>query len=59
MPEGIGYSPKPEGPIEKTQKPATGEHDDGGHALHVEEEAVAHGIDLTPIGGHGQGGDGH
>jgi hypothetical protein len=44
---------------EHPQRPATGEHADGYHALNVEEEAKAHGIDLTPIGGHGQGGKGH
>ena len=62
MPEGVAgsYSPKPETEIEKTQQPSPG----GGNKdvvdhTKVEDEAAWNGVNLTPIGGHGQGGAGH
>ena len=62
MPEGVAgsYSPKPETEIMKTQTPAVGGYDkDLVDHTKVESEADAHGVSLTPIGGHGQGGQGH
>jgi hypothetical protein len=60
MPKDMGYSPKPESEIEKTQQPSPG-GDDFSVTDHtkVEDEARANGVSLVPIGGHGQGGAGH
>ena len=52
------YSPKPEGPIEKTQTPATGSVEPR-NDTDVEAEVAAMGVNTAPIGGHGQGGAGH
>ena len=55
-----GYSPKPETEVHKDQVIATGGYDkDLVDHTKVEDEAAAHGVSLTPIGGHGQGGAGH
>ena len=43
---------------EKTQLVATGSIDGVDHTK-VEATAAAHGVSLDPIGGHGQGGEGH
>ena len=51
------YSPKPEGPIEKTQNPAPGSTEPAYDSVDVEKEAQRLGI--TRVGGHGQGGAGH
>ncbi len=61
MPEGIAgsYSPKPEGPIEKTQNPAPGSTEPAYDHMTVENEVAAMGVNQTPVGGHGQGGEGH
>ena len=62
MPEGVAgsYSPKPESDIMKTQQPSPGSYDkDLVNITKVEEEVAQHGVSLTPIGGHGQGGAGH
>ena len=63
MPEGYGYdepTPKYSNPhkTEKTQIVATGGMAEVDQTK-VEEEAAAFGVDLNPIGGHGQGGQGH
>ena len=59
MPMRTGsYSPKPEGPIEKTQKPATGSVEPAYDSLDVEQEAKNMGAGKR-VGGHGQGGAGH
>lgn len=63
MPEGIGYDepmPKYSNPhtTEKTQLVATGAEGRVDQTK-VEAEAAAHGVSLDPIGGHGQGGEGH
>ena len=65
MPEGIGYdepayNDKTSNPheTEKTQLVATGGMAEVDHTK-VEAEAAAHGVSLEPIGGHGQGGEGH
>ena len=62
MPHGVAgsYSPKPETEIKRTQTPAVG----GGNKdvvdhTKVEDEAAWNGVSLKPIGGHGQGGEGH
>jgi len=52
-----GYSPKPEGPMEKTQTPATGSSEPAYDSVDVEKEAIRLGITHNP--GHGQGGAGH
>lgn len=57
MPEKMGYSPKPETEVEKTQKPATGNLADA-NPTKVESEAAWHGVGQR-VGGHGQGGEGH
>ena len=49
---------KPQGPIEHTQSPAQGAHEEDDYGLDVEEEAETHG-DHPQVGGHGQGGAGH
>lgn len=60
MPEAVGYSPKPETNVMKDQVVATGGYDkDKVNHTKVESEAAAHGVNLEPIGGHGQGGEGH
>lgn len=60
MPEGMGYSPKPETEVEKDQVVAQGGGDkDVVNHTKVESEAAWNGVSLTPIGGHGQGGEGH
>ena len=51
------YSPKPEPEIKKTQVPATGSVEPR-NDTDVEAEAAAMGLQ-APIGGHGQGGEGH
>ncbi len=60
MPEGVGYSPKPETEVKKDQIVAQGGlNKDLVDATKVESEAAANGVSLNPIGGHGQGGAGH
>ena len=58
MPEGMGYSPKPETEIKFTQTPATGSVEPRNDNK-VEKEVAAMGVNVEPIGGHGQGGAGH
>ncbi len=65
MPEGVGYdSPKPatKSPSEyetsKTQVVATGSKEPR-NDTDVEAEVAAMGVNVAPIGGHGQGGAGH
>jgi hypothetical protein len=52
------YSPKPEGKLEMSTKPATGSVEPN-NDTDVEKEVAAMGVNVTPIGGHGQGGEGH
>ena len=60
MPEGVGYSPKPETEVKKDQVIGTGGLDKSlVDVTKVESEAAANGVSLKPIGGHGQGGEGH
>ena len=61
MPHEYGaYSPKPETEVKKDQVIATGGYDkDLVDHTKVESEAAQHGVSTTPIGGHGQGGEGH
>lgn len=60
MPEDVGYSPKPETEIKRTQAPAVGGYNkDVANHTKVESEAAALGVSLTPNPGHGQGGEGH
>ncbi len=61
MPHGVAgsYSPKPETEVKKTQQPSPGGYDkDVVDHAHVDEEAKHLGL-KPPIGGHGQGGQGH
>ncbi len=59
MPMKTGaYSPKPEGPIEKTQNPAPGSKEPAYNQVDVEKEAAAMGAGKR-VSGHGQGGAGH
>ena len=61
MPEGVAgsYSPKPETEVKKDQVVATGGYDkDLVDQTNVEEEAAYLGL-KAPVGGHGQGGEGH
>lgn len=65
MPEGIGYDEpaykgKASNPhtTEKTQLVATGAVGSIDQTK-VEEDARINGVSLEPIGGHGQGGEGH
>jgi len=59
MPDKMGYSPKPEGEIEKTQNPAPGSSEPAYDHVDVEKEVAAMGVNVERIGGHGQGGAGH
>ena len=62
MPHGVAgsYSPKPETEVKKDQLIAQGGlNKDLVDATKVESEAAANGVSLKPIGGHGQGGEGH
>ena len=60
MPEGVGYSPKPETEVKKDQVVAQGGGDkDLVDHTKVEDEAAWNGVSLVPNPGHGQGGAGH
>ena len=62
MPHGVAgsYSPKPETEVMKKQVIGQGGLDkDLVDATKAESEAAANGVSLKPIGGHGQGGEGH
>ena len=61
MPHGVAgsYSPKPESEVKKDQVVAHGGYDkDLCDHTNVEKEAAYIGLQ-APIGGHGQGGEGH
>ena len=50
---------RPEGPIQWSQAPAQGAHEDDDYGTDVEEEAETHNDTPVVVPGHGQGGAGH